>query len=868
MRAFLSLFRRRRPQVPDEDHAALFKARYVSFKALLESNSELLSIIADMEQKLRGDTVFGMAYVASQASRTAFHLGRMVEAYARLSGDKSPALAGIAGRLCAEMAALTARRACARGGAAVLPYRSVDRNMVDSVGGKSANLGEMASLGLPVPAGFAITTAACEAFLASGGVMDVVNRSRMGLDPSDAAAVTRASEAIQRAFLDAPLPQDLEREIRAAYRDLCAARGVPDMPVALRSSAIGEDGELSFAGQYLSVLGVTSERLAATYKMVLASLFTPRAMAYRLLKGIPFEGVSMGVACLELVPSRTAGVMYTTSPTDPLDRRILINAVFGLGVYAVDGTVPPDAYRLSRDPGAGDDPAGDLRVDEWVVACQERMLAFTPAGRVQDAPLAPDQGCLPCLTPDQARELARMGLVLERHYGVPQDVEWALHPDGRLVLLQTRPLRVDASRRDRPRPPRVAGYAMLLSGGDVACPGVAAGPAFHVRSEADLAAFPDGGVLVAEHSSPKYAVLLGKARAVLTDAGSATGHMASLVREFDLPSIFNLRTATRDIPAGTVVTVDALSGRIYAGEVPELLALAGRREGFMKGAPVFAVLEKLAAIVVPLFLTDPAAPEFRGRNARTVHDIMRFIHERSYGEMFQISDLAADQGGLALKLAASIPLDLYIIDLGDGVARPHGRRVRPDEIASAPFKALLAGMLHPDVNRREPKPINLGGFFSVMGEQLLGPPPGQGQRFGDKSYALISDRYLNFSSRVGYHYSVLDAYCGPLANENYISFSFKGGAADETRRNRRVRAISEILRALDFAVEVVADRVTASYRKDEPAEVAARLDQLGRLLQYTRQMDMLMQSEASVQHLARCFLNGNYCHDPDHPEQG
>ncbi len=864
MRAFLSLFRRKRPQAADVDHAAQFKARYASFKALLESNSELLAIISDLEQKLRGDTVFGMAYVAAAASRTAFHLGRMVDAYARLSSNKSPALAEISARLSAELAALTARRARSGDGAPVLPYRGVDRHMVDSVGGKSANLGEMAALGLPVPAGFAITTAACEAFLASAGIMDEVNRRRMGLDPADAAAVTRASEDIQRAFLDASLPRELEEAIRTAYAGLCTERGVDELPVALRSSAIGEDGELSFAGQYLSVLGVTGERLIPTYKMVLASLFTPRAMAYRLLKGIPFEGVSMGVACLELVPSRAAGVMYTTSPTDPLDRRVLINAVFGLGPYAVDGAVTPDTYRLSRPTDGAELP----QVDDWGVAVQDRMLAINPAGRVGDRPLSKEEGGKPCLNQEQARELARMGLALERHYGVPQDVEWALHPDGRLILLQTRPLRVDASRRDRPRPPRVPGFTMLLSGGDIACPGVAVGPVRHVRSEADLAGFPEGAVLVAEHSSPKYAVLLGKARAVLTDAGSATGHMGSLVREFDLPSIFNLRTATRDIPDGAMVTVDALSGRIYAGEVPELLALAVKREGFMKASPVYAVLEKMAELIVPLNLTDPTSPVFRGRSARTVHDVMRFIHERSYGEMFQISDMAADQGGLALKLAASIPLDLYIIDLGEGVRQPHGRRVRPEEIVSAPFAALLTGMLHPGVNRREPKPINLGGFFAVMGEQLMGPPPGQGQRFGDKSYALISDRYLNFSSRVGYHYSVLDAYCGPLANENYITFSFKGGAADETRRVRRVRAISEILRALDFTVEVVGDRVTASFRKDDLAEVVSRLDQLGRLLQYTRQMDMLMTSEASVQHLAQCFLKGNYCHDPEHPEAG
>lgn len=865
MRALLSLFRRKRPEpATAADHAASFKAKYASFKALLESNSELLTIIADMEQKLRGDTVFGMAYVTSQSSRAAFHLMRMVESFARLSNNKSPALEEIAGSLSRDMSALSERHAGRRDCPPILAYREVDRNMVDCVGGKNANLGEMAGLGLPAPSGFAISTAACEAFLESAGIMDQVHRRRMGLNPSDPAAVTRASEDIQRLFLTADLPPDLERELMAAYRGLCVAGGAGDLAVALRSSAIGEDSELSYAGQYLSVLGVGADRLVQTYKMILASLFTPRAMAYRMLKGIPFEGISMGVACLELIPSRAAGVMYTRSPLDPLDHNVLINAVFGLGPYAVDGTVSPDAYVLARVPGSGE----DAQVVSWTVAVQDRKLVVSPEGKVEDVPLSPEEGAAPCLTPDQARDLARMGLALERHFGVAQDVEWALHPDGRLILLQTRLLRVEASRRDGPRPPRVPGYDMLLSGGDVACQGVGAGRVFCVRADADLANFPEGGVLVAEHSSPKYAVLLGKARAVLTDAGSVTGHMASLVREFDVPAIFNLRTATRDIPHNETVTVDALSGRIYRGEVPELLALAVRREGFMKGTPVFATLEKLAALVAPLNLTDPASPAFHGRNARTVHDIMRFIHERSYGEMFAISDMATDQGGLSLKLQASIPLDLYIIDLGGGVADHQGRKVRPEQISSEPFKALLAGMLHPALTSREPRPINLGGFFSVMGEQLLGPPAGQGERFGDKSYAIVSDRYLNFSSRVGYHYSVLDAYCGPMANENYITFQFMGGAANETRRSRRVRAIAAILRALDFTVDAVGDRVTAAFRKDDMQEVTVRLDQVGRLLQYTRQMDMLMHSEESVQQLARCFLSGNYCHDPAHPEEG
>ena len=132
------------------------------------------------------------------------------------------------------------------------------------------------------------------------------------------------------------------------------------------------------------------------------------------------------------------------------------------------------------------------------------------------------------------------------------------------------------------------------------------------------------------------------------------------------------------------------------------------------------------------------------------------------------------------------------------------------------------------------------------------------ERFGDKSFGIISNSYLNFSSRVGYHYSVLDAFCSDTANKNYINFEFKGGAADDLRRNRRARMIERVLTALGFQVKTVEDCVTARFAKRTRPETEDRLDQLGRLLIFTRQMDMLMSEERLVESLAGCFLEGNY----------
>jgi pyruvate,water dikinase len=146
-----------------------------------------------------------------------------------------------------------------------------------------------------------------------------------------------------------------------------------------------------------------------------------------------------------------------------------------------------------------------------------------------------------------------------------------------------------------------------------------------------------------------------------------------------------------------------------------------------------------------------------------------------------------------------------------------------------------------------------------MSQQILTAPNMGGERFGDRSYAIISDQYLNFSSRVGYHYSILDTFCGPTPTKNHVNFQFKGGAADDARRNRRARLIQRILEEMGFLVEVIADRVTARLVKQEQQVMAEKLDHLGRLLIFTRQMDMLMSTEDSVNHLAECFMKGDYC---------
>ncbi len=832
----------------------VFRTKYEHFKELLDSNSELSKIISEVEDKLQGDKVFGMAYVRSQSARAIFHALRMIRSFDALSNHRYPVLFDTFAGINSAIKDALQTRSDPRLVDPVLPYDKITKDMADWVGGKNANLGEIRNrVHLPVPAGFAITTRAFEHFLSENDLVDEIAMKKMALDPAEASSVNAVSEEIQRLIISAPVPQSLQDAMLSAYDNMVRKAPSAPMRISMRSSAIGEDSELSFAGQYLSVLNVAREDIPKTYRIIIASLFTPRAVSYRLMKGIPHEQAAMSVACIRMIDSVVSGVMYSRHPFDPQDESIIISAVWGLGPYAVDGTITPDKYRIGRN----------LVILEKDIARKPVQLVSDPEGGLREEPVELEKQEAACLPDARIKTLAEYALRLEKHYGIPQDIEWALDKDGNLYILQSRRLGTSNPSSEQmpesvPEFLNSGEHPVLIDTGAVAFPGIGCGKAFQPHSEDDLAACPEGAILVASQPSPKYMVVMPKVKAIVTDFGSITGHMASLCREFSIPTLLDTKRATSVIPEGMEITVDVFSKRIYRGIVPELLALQKNRLPYMKGTPVYETLKSIAAYITPLRLLDPKSPEFAPQNCRSLHDLMRFMHELSYSEMFRISDFVSEHPGFAVKLSAPIPLDLYVIDLGGGIAEgeEHSRRVQHDRIVSVPFRALLDGMLHKDLAVQNPRPVELRGFLSVMSEQMLTPTGAE--RFGDRSYAIISDKYLNFSSRVGYHYGVLDSYCGKTLSKNYIVFSFKGGAADDVRKNRRARAIALVLESLGMSVEVVGDRVDARIQKLDAPLIAEKLEVIGRLLQFTRQMDMLMTTEETVGAIAKAFLQENY----------
>lgn len=845
----------RRPQEDENSIVQSFKSKYEAFRNLLESNSELLRITSELQELLEGDKVFGMSDLRMHSARSVFHAASIVKSLNEISAGAYPGLQRKVEELGREIEICLGSDFAVQEYPFVMWHTAIGRDLAAVVGGKNANLGEIVSqVGLPVPRGFAITVSAFLTLMETDGLLEKIRSVAINVLPDDTLSLVQCSREIERLITQGKFPEELELAIYEAWD----RRFSPGQRVALRSSAVGEDSELSFAGQYLSLMGVGRDEVLAGYRQVVASLFSPAAMAYRLFQGVLLEQSLMSVVCMEMVDTVASGVVYSRHPFQPNNLQIVVQAIWGHGSYLVDGRVTPDSFWVER---------GETLQIVSREGKKQSVQSVLVNGRLQEEVLAKDKQNKPCLNDEQVLTLANWVLRLEEHYNCPQDMEWVLDRSGKLLVVQTRPLafgdleekEVEGSVGEQNDLP-LAGRELLLEAGKTVCPGGGSGAVFFVENEEDMNAFPVDGVLVVRHSSPRYTPVLQRASAVVADFGGLSGHMASLVREFHVPALFDAGDATEKLQAGEIVTVDATHQRIYKGRVPELLSGGGHKKGKMIGSLVYEKLEKLAELIVPLHLIEPKAETFLAKNCQSLHDVMRFAHERSYAEMFFLNDLTSSNSSISVRLVAKVPFDLYLIDLGNGLKVPvrSKQTVSKSDILSAPFLALLHGMEEQNHNTSEPRPVHLEGFFSVLSEQMLAPPRLETERFGDRSYALVSDRYLNFSSRVGYHYGIVDAYCGNTLSNNYVNFQFKGGAADELRRSRRAVAISRILQKYGFEVEVILDRVVARFSKYEKKNILLMLEIIGRLLIFTRQMDMLMNSEKSIDDAVSSFLQGKH----------
>lgn len=619
------------------------------FRRLLAANNQALELMAVLEeeptpQQLRDD---GLLY--ARVEELGERVAEMIAALNELSNNRYPQLLPIFQHLREQVRQTLANRPQFPETPYLLPLQVLQRDLTPAVGAKMANLGEIRQrLGLPVPRGFTITTAAYQAFFSQNALAETIAAKLAPLAADDLTALEQVSQEIQDLILNAPLPADLEEILRLTASALPATR------FAVRSSAVGEDSDLSFAGQFATLLNVSVDELPQQYKKIIASKFQAPALHYWRQRGFGVADLPMAVGVLAMVPARSSGVMFTADPHDPAKRTLIINGVWGLGKYAVDGTITPDHYVVDKD---------SRQVLHQEIARKPVALRMTPEEGCRAETLPPEQADAPCLNSTQLQTLVEIGLALEKHFGRPQDVEWALDEQGTLVILQTRPLRLDAAARDPGQLPSAPSEAPLLRGGLRAVGGVGAGPVFLLEPGQDLETIPAGVVLVTRQPAIRLVLIMDRLNAIVTDIGSPTDHLTILAREFQVPTIVGLADATQLLEPGQVVTVDADQTAIYPGLHTSLLSRCPIRPSQGPELAPLAQYRQVLQQIVPLHLLDPHSPDFRPENCRTFHDLTRFCHEKAMDAMFALDVGPAPTAGSRL-LASDLPFNLYVLDLG------------------------------------------------------------------------------------------------------------------------------------------------------------------------------------------------------------
>ncbi len=815
-----------------------FSEIFGRFQSILQKNTTAMEIIADMGSKLGGEFIFDKKYLTDSVRQ----VGEAVRAGAYdlnfITGNKHLEVYDVLENLSMELEMALAGKIVVRERHHIYRLDQIAENLDDVVGLKAYNLSRLARMPqVNVPPGFVVGIAGFRAYLAYNNLFEkiagLLQECAVGHRGQES-----ASQAIRLAILGGDIPPDLRREILSAAEAVCG--GAPERSYfSVRSSALGEDGDLSFAGIHDTVLNVPFRELLSNYKKVLASLYSPASLAYRLGKRLLPMEMAMPVLYQVMVDSRVAGVVYTLDPVEPLRQECVISASWGLGSTVVEGAEAVDTYRVARQV-----PHVLLERRIGHKASMLAPMAVGPPQEVADA--RRDQ---PCLGEAEVRELTALALSLERFFKRPLDIEWSLDQEGRLWVLQARSLGAQKSGRARSRElkGRLADHAVLLKDqGVIAYRGIGAGPVCLVDEGDDLSQVPVGAVLVAHYSSPWLAKAIPRASAVLTDVGSTTGHMATVAREFRVPAIVDTGSATKALRPGQEVTVDAERNVVYLGRIEELLHHQLLEAASFETTYEFQLLRRLLRKISPLTLTDPESPEFSVRRCQTLHDVIRFVHEKAVQALVEVGKSPWNiqrRGGKRLK--SSLPLDLVIIDVGGGLepeALPK-HQITPDQIASMPMLALWEGLNSPDAWSTEPVPVDFKGLMASLTRtrpaQLDGADTGL-------NLAVVGSNYLNLSLRVGYHFTVVDAYLGPMPNYNYVYFRFMGGVTDISRRSRRAALLATILEESSFKVEMNGDLVVARVKKMSQERTRELLVLLGRLIGFARQLDVLMKDDASI----------------------
>ncbi len=590
------------------------------------------------------------------------------------------------------------------------------------VGGKNASLGEMyrelMPRGVRVPNGFAITAPAFRYLLDQAGLVPQLHDALDGLDANDVADLARRGRRARELVYGAPLPPDLAAEIVDAYRDLQAEYG-PELSLAVRSSATAEDlPDVSFAGAHETFLNVEGEsRLLDACRRCFASLFTDRAIHYRIDQGFDHWKVALSIGVMKMVRSDLAasGVIFTLDTESGFRDVVFLTGAYGLGENVVKGAVDPDELYVFKPTFA----SGHRAVLRRTLGAKEIKMVYAQGGSrlsTRDVPTPKADQARFCLADEEVLTLAGWAIEVERHYSAkagmarPMDLEWAKDGlDGQLYLVQARPETVVSQRQsDQLEIYALRGSGEVVASGRAVGEKIAAGRVRVVHDLARLTDFQPGEILVADTTTPDWEPVMKTAAAVITNRGGRTCHAAIIARELGIPAIVGTGNATAALTNGETFTVSCAEGevgKIYRGELPfevqrtDLLATARPATRIMinLGNPDLAFKTSF----LPNDGVGLARMEFIIGESIKAHP-MALVHPE------RIADPKEREAIERLAAGYTHPADLFVERLSEGVGTiaaafyPKPVIVRMSDFKSNEYAALVGGKgFEPD----EPNPM-------------------------------------------------------------------------------------------------------------------------------------------------------------------
>ena len=463
------------------------------------------------------------------------------------------------------------------------------------VGGKNASLGEMINAGLPVPPGFAVTAYSYEKFIEETHLVEKIYKiiNEVITDKNDPRQYDVASKQIRELIEKTPMSKDIEVAVKSAYEEMNKKLNLKDTFVAVRSSATAEDlPDASFAGQQETFLNIRGTRdLMDKVRKCWSSLFTPRAIFYRNEKGFAHEKVFISVGVQKMVNSRAAGVMFTLNPMTGERSEIMIEGNYGLGETVVSGAVNPDNFVIDKNT---------TTIKERRLAKKTIMYLRDPkTGSTIHSDIPEDKQRLQCVSDEEVLKLADLAKRIERHYGKPMDIEWAIDQDlpfpDNVFIVQARPETVWSSKSSEisEKPEEKKGEAQLK----VVARGISAGKRGYGSGVAKVVLDPEeanremkkGDILVTDMTNPDYVPFMKIASAIVTDKGGVTSHAAIVSRELNIPCVVGTETATQVMKTGQQYSVDSRNGVIYEGIIAQAVEPANTTQATAAAALVQTV---------------------------------------------------------------------------------------------------------------------------------------------------------------------------------------------------------------------------------------------------------------------------------------